>query len=380
MPKTNSPPPEAKPFSDPQARVIEAATREVWVSAAAGSGKTRCLVERLARAILVDPGAASRALAFTFTRKAAQEMTSRLRDTLLQAGQRESVRALDRLRIGTMDSFCQDALRSHAAELGLDPQFELLADVERAEVQSRTAAQVLEREAASKEDFSPWFLRYEAQDLAKLLVDLGETLRSAGDPTELLDAWLAGEGKDFASYVADHEARRAQAQRELLEMARPSLERGAVHPSRRPQDVDQMRQALDRLAAGKWDPEAWSDARKALSASVGKAGTKAGFTEAREPGYCITASQFLKDARKLPETLAEKELYQAIRTFAGLLRSYLMDLREAKSRMVPERLDFQDVQLHVVKLAKESSLFREFAGREIQSLLVDEFQDTSGLR
>ena len=380
MPKANSPTSTGTRFSGPQIEVIEAATREVWVSAAAGSGKTRCLVERLARAILEDPGAATRTLAFTFTRKAAQEMTSRLRETLLQSGKRESVRALDRLRIGTMDSFCMDALRAHAAELGLDPQFELLADVERSEVQSRAAARALERAAASQEDFAPWFLRYEARDLADLLVELGETLRSAGDPAELLGAWLEGEGKDFASYVADHDARRVRAQHELLELARPSLERGAAHPSRRPQDVDQMRQALERLAAGKWDPDAWKDARKALSAGVGKVALREGFKEAREPGYSITDNPFLKDARELPETLAEKELYEAIRTFVGLLQSYLKELREAKSRMVPERLDFQDVQLFVVKLAKQSALFREFAAREIQSLLVDEFQDTSGLQ
>ena len=184
-------PPETKAssagFSHAQEAVIAATEREVWVTAAAGSGKTRCLVERLARSLLADPEAATRTVAFTFTRKAAQEMLGRLRQMVYEKDHREAARFIDRFHIGTIDSYCFQALRAHAAEAGLDPQFEILDEVERSQLQRRISEAVVETAAGSDDGASrAWFLRHEPPDLEELIRKTSDTLRSAGDAVQLL--------------------------------------------------------------------------------------------------------------------------------------------------------------------------------------------------
>ena len=68
-------------FTDEQVQVIEFETGNTVVIAGAGSGKTRCLVERTARLINIGYDASS-ILLFTFTKKAANEIKERIANRL----------------------------------------------------------------------------------------------------------------------------------------------------------------------------------------------------------------------------------------------------------------------------------------------------------
>jgi len=117
-----------------QLDAIEARGTDVLVSAAAGSGKTSVLVERLIRKLLDGerPLSVDRVLVVTFTEAAAAEMKERIRKALLSAaetGSREAVRQLallGRANISTLHSFCLGILRRHFHLVGLDPQFRVL--------------------------------------------------------------------------------------------------------------------------------------------------------------------------------------------------------------------------------------------------------------
>lgn len=108
-------------FTPEQQQAITTLHCNVSVSAGAGSGKTRVLVERFLH-ILEDPKAdAGRILAITFTRKAAKEMKERVRKAILErvetssgadkAHWQEQLKASDRAFITTIDSFCSLILR-----------------------------------------------------------------------------------------------------------------------------------------------------------------------------------------------------------------------------------------------------------------------------
>ncbi len=112
------------------------------VTAGAGSGKTRVLVERYIRLLTEsqpEPDA-SALLAITFTEKAAREMRDRVRSTVEQRARAasrseqpfwEACRvAVESARIGTIHSFCATLLRLHPAETGLDPTFTILDEVQ----------------------------------------------------------------------------------------------------------------------------------------------------------------------------------------------------------------------------------------------------------
>ena len=111
------------------------------VEAAAGSGKTHLLVERIV-ALLASGAAPGGILAISFTTKAAAELRDRVHQRLHQlaldpscpaerAGLYETVLdALPSLRIGTFHAFCQDLLTRFALHADVPPGFELLEEGE----------------------------------------------------------------------------------------------------------------------------------------------------------------------------------------------------------------------------------------------------------
>jgi superfamily I DNA/RNA helicase len=101
--------------SPSQAAAIEADLGPVLVLAGPGAGKTYCLIERVRFLIEkqnVDP---ARICVFTFTNKAAGEIASRLEKYL---GERA-----ERVKRGTIHSFCAELLREFAEQVGLRPGF-----------------------------------------------------------------------------------------------------------------------------------------------------------------------------------------------------------------------------------------------------------------
>ena len=129
--------------------------RSVLVSAAAGSGKTKVLTERL-MAYLTDPDDPKDIDSFliiTFTRAAAAELRSRIMGELGKRlaedpGNRRLQRQSNlcyRARICTIDSFCCDLLRENCHLLGLSPDFTVL-EADRTDVlKQRALERVLEK-------------------------------------------------------------------------------------------------------------------------------------------------------------------------------------------------------------------------------------------
>ncbi|HLB21127.1 MAG TPA: UvrD-helicase domain-containing protein, partial [Solirubrobacteraceae bacterium] len=96
------------------------------VSAAAGSGKTSVLVERFVAAVRDDGAAPGRILAITFTERAAGELRERVRNRLLDLGDRQAARDTEAAFVGTFHGFCARLLRTHPLAAGLDPDFAIL--------------------------------------------------------------------------------------------------------------------------------------------------------------------------------------------------------------------------------------------------------------
>ena len=101
--------------SPSQLAAIEAESGPVLVLAGPGAGKTFCLIERIRYLIEKKGIAPSRICAFTFTNKAAGEISSRLEKYL---GPRAS-----EIKRGTIHAFCAELLREFAEHAGLEPGF-----------------------------------------------------------------------------------------------------------------------------------------------------------------------------------------------------------------------------------------------------------------
>lgn len=122
-------------WTSEQKKVIDLRDRDILVSAAAGSGKTAVLVERIVNRICVDnpPVDIDRMLVVTFTKAAAAEMrerVSRAIDSLKEQKpddenlQRQSTLVHNAL-ITTIDSFCLFVVQNNFAQLNLDPDFRI---------------------------------------------------------------------------------------------------------------------------------------------------------------------------------------------------------------------------------------------------------------
>ena len=129
-------------FTDRQKEVLDARNHNILVSAAAGSGKTAVLVERIVRMISEGdhPLDIDRLLVVTFTRAAAAQMrerigkaiSDRLKEDPENGHLQKQEMLLHNAQITTIDSFCTFLLRNNFSEIDLDPGFRQMDETERA--------------------------------------------------------------------------------------------------------------------------------------------------------------------------------------------------------------------------------------------------------
>ena len=138
------------------------------VTAGAGSGKTRVLVERylylLEQGVTVDQIAA-----ITFTKKAAQEMKERLRRV-----RPDLIESLERAQISTIHSLCQRIIQEHPLQAEIDPRFRVGEEWETRVLLMEAIDEVVAETDAPSALGTPF-------EIADLVFELYETMLSKGD-------------------------------------------------------------------------------------------------------------------------------------------------------------------------------------------------------
>ena len=147
------------PWTDAQECAMQLCGRDVLVSAAAGSGKTATLTERILRSLTAkdeeERGDISRMLIVTFTRAAAAELRSRISKKLSDAiatcedddmrkKLNDQLLKLGSAQISTIDSFYQDVVRTNFDRLGLPAGFRLVEDSELQPLKERILSHIIE--------------------------------------------------------------------------------------------------------------------------------------------------------------------------------------------------------------------------------------------
>ena len=145
-------------WTDEQLRAIETRGSNILLSAAAGSGKTTVLVERVLRLISESGVDVDRMLVVTFTRAAASDMKSKLsrqlndRAAAGDARSREQLFLLDRASITTLHAFCAEFLRNNFEAAGVDPAFRILDDPLADRLRQEALDEAVEAAYAGEED------------------------------------------------------------------------------------------------------------------------------------------------------------------------------------------------------------------------------------
>ncbi len=353
------------------------------IEAAAGTGKTTALVNRIVSVIGSGRGELARIVAVTFTEKAAGELKLRLRAEIERARQLTeplsesrarfdlALKQLEEARIGTIHSFCADLLRERPVEARVDPMFEVAPEdvagemfdaaferwfervldnpgegmrrlLRRRDLSARTGPRAIARRAALElmnwRDFdSPWTHSPFARD-AEIDAIIAE-VEALGKLSEL------GEDDDWLA-------------KSLEAIARPVAEATRLEAVRG-RDYDALESVLIALCTGRrWD---WK-------------GYGGGFGE-------VEREEVFRRRGELHERL-KKFRDEAGANLAPLLRDELWPIipiyEDLKRRA--GRLDFLDLLLVARDLVRDNPAVRAELQSRFTHIFVDEFQDTDPLQ
>ncbi|WP_456275925.1 helicase-exonuclease AddAB subunit AddA [Bacillus sp. AK128] len=196
--------PEGAQWTDDQWKAITARGLDILVAAAAGSGKTAVLVERIIRKVMDKdhPVDVDRLLIVTFTNAAAAEMRHRIGEALEKAISenpaslhlRRQLSLLNRASISTLHSFCLEVIRKYYYLIDIDPSFRIAEDTEAELLREEVMEELFEEEYGTEgnEAFFDLVDRYTGDrsdsDLQIMVRKLYDESRAHPSP----DLWLQG--------------------------------------------------------------------------------------------------------------------------------------------------------------------------------------------
>ena len=384
-----------------QTRAVESRARLICVNAAAGSGKTRILVERIVHLLEHDGARLDEIVAFTFMEKAAAEMKSRLRarfreralDPAASPGAANRWRALardvDAARVSTIHGFCMSVLRENALRLGGDPDAAMLDEggadlVAQQAVTDTLHAMLLEEDphalrlvveqgAAPASAALRAVLRRRAvfQDLCETLpMDNGEAL---------LDAWRDRCAAEFDRRLRGlwHSWELNMLLHRLRGLRGHCMSREEAREWRRRRAHD----ALAEIASGKPGTDRILALLQPLIVPDGKRAKAAMWTN---PAAYEETEKVLESVKKFVQRVVQPFAAEAPETdaaaaqlavsFAAVARRVLETYDAAKRAM--NAMDFDDLIGRTRAALLHSGELRERVAGGIRFLLVDEFQDT----
>jgi len=154
--------PEDVTWTEDQWRAIMARDRDILVAAAAGSGKTAVLVERIIQKILSteNPINVDELLVVTFTNASAAEMRHRIGEALEKAINidpgsrhlRKQLSLLNKASISTLHSFCMEVIRKYYYLIDIDPGFRIADETEAQLIRDEVLEELFEEEYGKKDN------------------------------------------------------------------------------------------------------------------------------------------------------------------------------------------------------------------------------------
>ena len=377
------------------------------VSAAAGSGKTKVLVERLMR--YVDRGAdIDDFLVITYTRAAAGELRSRILSALgeriaqdpMNRRLRRQTELCCRASIGTIDSLCGRFLRENTHLAGISPDYRVIEPDRAAEVRANVLDRLLEKlydrlddDPGAKALVDSFGAGRNDDKLATLILRLHDAVQSHPDPAAWLDRQRSSlavpEGTDAGETVwgryllartaqqAEYWASRMDALR--AELAQPGREALAKAYA---ESLDVTAEGLRNMARAA--AIGWEAARNACAVEFPRIGVYKGENPLAQ-SVKAARTDCKKACDKWKHTFADSsdtllhELAETAPAIDALLSLTLeLDRAYAAEKRRQGLCDFSDQEHMMLRLLEDSSngLAASLSARYTE-VLVDEYQDVN---
>ncbi len=384
-------------WTDDQRTAILSRGQDLLLSAAAGSGKTTVLVERVLA--LIEEGAdIEQFLIVTFSRAAAADMRRKLTEELTARAEEDpgfapQLEKVERAAVSTIHSFCADLLREHFESAGVDPLFRVLDDPEHKQLEAQALAEAMERVyAEGGEDLDALLYGRTAKAVGTLASDLYRFSLENPDP----EGWLSSAcGEMPLSDGADWFDELARAARALLRDARaltsyalsltadpegPAPYAAALYADLEAVEVMLSTPGYPELAgeAARFKPKAFSQIRSSKEApSERRDALKAQVKALRD-----AAKKLISDARDM--LMPPEDALQDMRALAPALSALgriATALGEELDALKAEKsaLSYSDLEHRALKALRDDRVAVSLRAR-YQHVFVDEYQDVSDVQ
>ena len=369
---------EALGLTREQAEIVASRGRDVLVTAGAGSGKTRVLVERYVS--LLGECRIPEIAAVTFTDAAASEMRERVRREVLGRPELADHRPhLDEAIIGTIHSLCSRILREHPVEAAIDPTARVLSEDE-TELEAITACADALEEAAEADDHRALALRelgvYSLTSLLPRMVARRHEVEAAygalpGPPQAWEDVIRARLDDGVAAAV---------------EQARPWIAATAawLRDAHAEAGEDALSSRLGIVLDALGDPAEgdWSDLLDRLTEARGHISLAGGSPRnwSHDLGEVKGKLREMRETAKSLEDLPRWNEHDAVALDAlDSLRSLFDDAcaRYAARKTELAALDYLDLELKTAELLGSHPDIADSYRTRFRHLMVDELQDTN---
>ncbi|UOQ92792.1 helicase-exonuclease AddAB subunit AddA [Halobacillus shinanisalinarum] len=407
-------------WTEEQERAIYTEGTNVLVAAAAGSGKTAVLVERIIQKLLhkTAPVNIDSLLVVTFTNAAAQEMRNRVGQALSQALEenpgsqhlKKQLSLVQNASISTLHSFCMEVVRKNAYLLDLDPGFRIADDIEADLIRQEVLEDLFEdwygKEGEERDRFFDVVDRFSSDrsdvDVEKLVLNLYTFAMQNPWPEQWLDemvdmykvdqvenedelVWLSHLKRDVTSRLNAIETEAHQ----LLELTREP-DGPSSYGETAVQDLEMIQQAKGAHAISWNELQSYISTSKFASLSRKKMecdedkkerakdirnGYKKRWNDMKDEWFQRTLDSYLKDMH---------ELHPVMEQLAVVIKDFHERYRLLKKEKA--LVDFSDLEHYCLQIlldessTKEnpvpSSVARSFHD-QFTEVLIDEYQDTN---
>jgi ATP-dependent helicase/nuclease subunit A len=394
-----------------QQKGVTITDRDLCVVAGPGSGKTRVLVERFANLVTTRKALINEILTLTFTEKAANEMKIRAAGLFEQKGMEHERQEIEFAYLSTIHSFCARILRENAIESVLDPQFRVMDELESARLKEqalettfkeRTDAKTLD--AFLNDIFWKQFdsKKSRLKSFKENLIQLYEKIRSACVPiaeTVNID--------DLSPDILNSYNRI----KELIKEIKGIFSDSKLTPKTR----EKVEYVLER-----WNASCMQKEIEALYYGIEKHHPLAPPSQGGEAGQ-VKSTEILKDNRQSSERddlllallnrvkdiqrsinlQVSKDVKTSLDALRGelkvligilvedystnikvMIRDFLVnfDIAYSERKKTEGLIDFTDLEVKTIELLENREYIANEIKRKFKYILVDEFQDISGLQ
>ncbi len=397
-----------------QKKAIDLSGRNLLVSAAAGSGKTAVLVERILMLLTKGnpPLCIDELLIVTFTNAAAAEMRERIGDAiekqLLLEPENDHLQRqqtlLSTAMIMTIDSFCMNVVKNYFSMIDLDPAFRLGDEVEMELLQADVLEEMLEKKY---EDADPVFLRFvECYGGSKSDAVLETMIRQMFRASESYPWPLSWLEEQEAAYTFDSvtELKESEWMKQLLFHTKELLAgillraESALMLCRETDGPDSYEKAviddieqIEQIALLK-DYDEIFDALQSLSFTRLSSRTKEGTSEQKKEAVKELRNAYKKISKEIQDTyfyqsfdesfhdlLAAKELMLEL---ISLTKEFHINFSKKKEER--NLLDFSDIEHYALKILVnkkgekiEPTQAAEAYREQFAQIMIDEYQDSN---